>query len=143
MKLTEFMQSDFYLNYLDDLDKEIPVKIDRVSIVHDFIIKIELDSLNHASLTLGDIKWLIENHRLKTIRYIVKKQKNYTEPDGGKDNIINLAPKVNFPVGHLIEYYLLLRRPSDLLEYVKKIRIPGAKKYVREIEGFFSEIKDS
>lgn len=69
MKLTEFMQSDFYLNYLDDLDKEMPVKIDRVSIVHDVILKIELDSLNYASLTLDDIKWLIENHRFK--QYVI------------------------------------------------------------------------
>ena len=76
MKLTEFMQSDFYLNYLDDLDKEMPVKIDRVSIVHDVILKIELDSLNYASLTLDDIKWLIENHRFKTIRYILKNKKH-------------------------------------------------------------------
>ena len=143
MKLTEFMQSDFYLNYLDDLDKEMPVKIDRVSIVHDVILRIELDSLNYASLTLDDIKWLIENHRFETIRYILKKQETYTEPDGGKDNIINLAPKVNFPIGHLNEYYLLSRRPSDLLEYVTKIQIPGPKKYVKEIEKIFSEIKPS
>lgn len=131
------------MNYLDDLDKEMPVKIYRVSIVHDVILKIELDSLNYASLTLGDIKWLIENHRFETMRYILKKQETYTEPDGGRDNIINLAPKVNFPIGHLIEYYLLSRRPNELLQYVTKIRIPGPKKYVKEIEKIFSEIKFS
>lgn len=143
MKLTEFMQSDFYLNYLDDLDKEMLVKIDRVSIVHDIILKIELDSLNYASLTLGDIKWLIENHRFKTICYILKKQEKYSEPDGGKDNIVNLAAKINFPIGHLIEYYLLSERPNDLLDYVTKIRIPGSKKYAKEIGKIFSEIKSS
>ena len=73
----------------------------------------------------------------------MKKQETYTEPDGGKDNIINLAPQVNFPVGHLIECYLLSRRPGDLLEYVTKIQIPGPKKYVKEIEKIFSEIKPS
>ncbi|HBI5340455.1 TPA: hypothetical protein K7661_004455, partial [Salmonella enterica] len=74
MKLTEFMRSDFYLSYLDDLDKKMPVKIDRASIVQDIILKIELDSLNYASLTLCDIKWLIENYRFKTMHYILKKQ---------------------------------------------------------------------
>lgn len=143
MKLTEFMRSDFYLSYLDDLDKKMPVKIDRVSIVQDIILKIEIDSLNYASLTLCDIKWLIENYRFKTMHYILKKQVKYTEPDGGKDNIVNLAPKINFPIGHLIEYYLLSKRPSDLLEYVKKIRIPGPNKYVKEIEKIFSEIQES
>lgn len=76
MKLTEFMRTDFYLSYLDDLDKKMLVKIDRVSIVQDIILKIELDSLNYASLTLGDIKWLIENYRFKTMHYILKKQAN-------------------------------------------------------------------
>ncbi|EHL9704203.1 hypothetical protein [Salmonella enterica] len=143
MKLTEFMQSDFYLSYLDDLDKEMLVKIDRASTVHDVIIKIELDSLNYASLTLDDLKWVIEKYRFKTICYILKKQEKYTEPDGGKDNIVNQAPKVNFPIGHLIEYYLLSKRPSDLLDYVTKIRIPDSKKYVKEIGKIFSEIKSS
>ncbi|MBL6385276.1 hypothetical protein JNB38_28020 [Escherichia coli] len=67
----------------------------------------------------------------------------YTEANGGKDNIINQAPKINFPISHLIEYYLLSKRPNDLLDYVTKIRIPGSKKYVKEIGKIFSEIKSS
>ncbi|NIF24290.1 hypothetical protein F3J40_22205 [Pantoea sp. Acro-835] len=75
------------------------------------------------------------------MKYIIKKQVTYREANGGKDNIINLAPKINFPIGHLIEYYLLSKRPIDLLEYVTKIRIPGPRKYVKEIGVIFSEIK--
>lgn len=140
MRLIEFMQSDLYVNYLDDLDEKMSVKIDRVSTLHGIVEKIELDSLNYASLTLEDLKWLIENYRIKTINYILIKLEKYTEPDGGNDNIVNLAPKINFPIGHLIEFYILLKKPEELIGYIKKIRIPDAKKYGKEITSIFNEV---
>ncbi|EJX0634496.1 hypothetical protein ODD08_004622 [Salmonella enterica] len=143
MKLIEFIQSDFYASYLNDLDEKMAIKIDRVSPLHRIIEKIELDSLNCASLTLDDLKWLIENYRLKTIHYIIMKLEKYTEPDGGKDNIVNLPPKVNFPIGHLIEFYILLKKQERLLDYIKEIRIPDSKKYTKEITKMFNEIQNT
>lgn len=140
MKLAEFMQSDFYMNYLDDLDKKMLVKIDRVSVIHEIIKKIELESLSYASLSLDNLKWLIDNYRFNTIDYIVFKQKKYIEADGGKDNIVNVTPKINFPIGHLIEFYIILKKPEELVEYIKKIRIPSVKKYAKEIIDIFNSI---
>ena len=141
MKLTEFMQSDFYVSYLDDLDERMSIKIDRISTLHGIVEKIELDSLNHASLTLEDLKWIIDNYRVRTIHYILIKLKKYTESDGGDDNIVNLSPKINFPIGHLIEFYILLKKPEELFDYIKKIRIPDARKYVKEITNIFNEVQ--
>lgn len=143
MKLTEFMQSDIYTAFLDDLDKSLSEKIDRKSKVYGVIINLMEKWLEYASISYDELSWVILNHREESIDYIVKKQITYTEPNGGKDNIVNQAPGINFPIGHLIEYYLLSRRPNDLIEYVKKIQIPGPKKYVKEIEKIFSEIKYS
>jgi hypothetical protein len=120
MKLTDFMQSDIYMSFLDDLEKSLSEKIDRKSKVHDVVIILMEKWLGYASLSFDDLCWVILNCRSTSINYIVKKQEAYTEPDGGKDNIVNQAPKVNFPIGHLIEYYLLSKRPDDLLEYIKK-----------------------
>lgn len=141
MKLDEFMQSDVYVDFLNDLDKSLSEKIDRKSKVYDVIINLMEKWLEYASLSYDDLLWVILNCSSGSISYIVKKQIAYTEANGGKDNVINQAPKVNFPIGHLIEYYLLLKRPGDLLEYVTKIRIPGPKKYTKEISKIFSEIK--
>ncbi|HCM2699621.1 TPA: hypothetical protein N3D89_004560 [Salmonella enterica subsp. enterica serovar Yaba] len=75
------------------------------------------------------------------MNYIAKKTIIYTEPNGGKDNIVNEQPGIYFPISHLIEYYLLLRKPEHLLTYVMKTRIPSAKRYVKEISNIFSKIE--
>ncbi|EFB2839708.1 MULTISPECIES: hypothetical protein [Escherichia] len=143
MRLAEFMQSDIYVDFLNDLDKSLSEKIDRKSKVYDVVVNLMEKWLEYASMSFDDLHWVISNCRSDSISYIVKKQVTYTEANGGKDNIINQAPKINFPIGHLIEYYLLSKRPNDLLDYVTKIRIPGSKKYVKEIGKIFSEIKYS
>ncbi|WP_017349671.1 MULTISPECIES: hypothetical protein [Pantoea] len=141
MNLIEFMRSDIYVDFLNDLDKSLSEKIDRNSKVYDVVVNLMEKWLEYASLSFDDLNWVILNCRSESIKYIIKKQVTYREANGGKDNIINLAPKINFPIGHLIEYYLLSKRPIDLLEYVTKIRIPGPRKYVKEIGVIFSEIK--
>ncbi|MCE5985655.1 hypothetical protein LVV83_01225 [Pseudomonas sp. LM20] len=143
MILPELMQSDIYISLLDDLDKYTPEKIDRKSKVHEAIITLMGKWIQHASLSCEDLQHTILDHRQHLLAYIIKKQAAYTEPNGGKDNIINQAPKVNFPISHIIEYCLLSKRPSELPEYITKIRIPAPRQYAREIEIIFSETKPS
>ncbi|NBF11944.1 hypothetical protein GV818_25175 [Pseudomonas sp. Fl4BN1] len=81
----------------------------------------------------------MSNHRRKTISYAVNKYKAYIEPDGGGENIVNEAPQINFPIGHLIEYFLILNHPERLVEYIKSSKIPSTKKYAKEINGIFLE----
>jgi hypothetical protein len=143
MKLKEFLESAFYLNFLDELDDFLPEKIDRASKVYILISNILDKWLSIASISVSDLEWLISHESESVIKYILKKQKAYTEPNGGEDNIVNEIPNRSFPISHLIEYCLLSKRPDDLLEYVAKIRIPGPKKYAKEIVEMFSEIKSS
>lgn len=143
MKLPELMQSDTYTTFLDDLDKHIPEKIDRSSKVHKSIINLMEKWMQHASLSCEDLLHTISNHQKHLIAYIIKKQATYREPNGGRDNIINHAPKVNFPIGHTIEYYMISKRKIELPEYIIKIRIPYPRQYAREIERIFTETKPS
>lgn len=139
MDILSFMNSDFYMSYLDDLDEKMPVRIDREATVHSAIIEVEVASLESSSVSLGDIEWLIKNYRSKTIKYIVAKYNSYIEPDGGDEGIVNEAPQINFPIGHLIEYFLILNHPERLVDYIRSSRIPSAKKYAKEINGIFLE----
>ena len=104
MRLAEFMQSDIYVDFLNDLDKSLSEKIDRKSKVYDVVVNLMEKWLEYASLSFDDLRWVISNCSSDSISYIVKKQVTYTEANGGKDNIINQAPKINFPISHLIEY---------------------------------------
>lgn len=120
MTLSELIQSDTYINLLDNLDKYIPEKVDRQSKIHETIITLMEKWIQYSSLSCDDLHHAILNHQQHLLFYIIKKQAAYTEPNGGRDNIINLAPKVNFPISHIIEYCILSSEKSELLEYIKK-----------------------
>ncbi|MGX1021511.1 hypothetical protein AB7M33_004187 [Pseudomonas sp. Y3 TE3536] len=141
MTLSELMHSDIYTNLLDELDKYIPEKIDRKSKIHEAVITLMEKWIKHASLSCESLQCTILNHRQHLLAYIIKKQSTYTEPNGGRDNIVNQPPKINFPISHAIEYCLLSNKPSELPEYIKQIRIPAPRQYSREIERIFSETK--
>ncbi|HDS1051060.1 MULTISPECIES: hypothetical protein [Pseudomonas] len=143
MTLSELIQSDTYINLLDNLDKYIPDKIDRQSKIHETLTTLMEKWIQHSSFSCDDLHHTILNHQQHLLFYIIKKQAAYTEPNGGRDNIRNLAPKVNFPISHIIEYCILSSEKSELLEYIKKIRIPAPQQYTREIEKIFSETKPS
>ncbi|MCE5980144.1 hypothetical protein [Pseudomonas sp. JR33AA] len=143
MTLSELMQSDIYINLLDNLDKYIPEKIDRQSKIHETIIALMEKWIQHSSLSCDDLHHTILNHQQHLLSYIIKKQETYTEPNDGRDNIINLAPKTNFPISHIIEYCILSSKKNELSEYIKKIRIPAPQQYAKEIEKIFSETKPS
>ncbi|QKJ85258.1 hypothetical protein PMPD1_0277 [Paramixta manurensis] len=139
MTLNDFMHTESYEEYLDALDRVLPEKIDRVTPIHDFIIEVDNESLQQAKVSLDALDELIKNDRDKTINWIVKKNDAYLE-SGGEDNIVNNAPQINFPIGHLIEYYLLAYHPDGLVAYIKAIGIPGAKKYAKELNELYARI---
>lgn len=142
MTLNEFMHTESYAQYLDALDLALPEKIDRATPVHDFIIEVDNESLQHAAVSFDELNELITHQREKTIAWIIKKNETYLE-SGGEDNIVNKAPQINFPIGHLIEYRLLERNPDELVNYIKAIGIPGAKKYAKELSNIYATIQQN
>jgi hypothetical protein len=43
---------------------------------------------------------------------------------------------------YLIEYILLKDKPDELLNYLKSVRIPQAKKYEKELKEIYNKVKD-
>lgn len=143
MTLNDFMNEDFYRDYLLTVEERLSEKIDMKSKVSEIILNLENEFLEKAEVSLNDIKWLIENHREETAQYMVKKNEIYLEPDGGEEGIVNYPPTVDFPIGHLIEYFLILKKPEKLVDYIRSIRIPSAKKYAKEIKKIFDDVQQA
>lgn len=140
MTLAEFMYSEDYNKYLDKLDGSLLLmKIDRAEEPHKVVIELQSRWLILAEVTPDDLLALVTNYEENTIKYMVQKQVAYTEPDGGEDNIVNHPPRIDFPIGHLIEFFILLKKPKELMGYLKAIRMPGPKKYASEITNIFNE----
>jgi len=141
MTLDELTRSDCYVSYLHELENEILKKID-ISKMEPVLIKIYNMYMDTAGISAEDLKWLIENCRGQSIFFIKNKHMTYFEPDGGEDNIINEPLKLNFPIGHLIEFFLMLNKPERLIDYIKSIRIPNANKYAKEITDIFNKAQE-
>ena len=47
----------------------------------------------------------------------------------------------DFLLMYMIEYFLLNKNDDSLLTYIKAIRIPNAKKYIKELEGILNLMK--
>ncbi|VEB62798.1 Uncharacterised protein [Salmonella enterica subsp. enterica] len=73
MKLTDFMQSDIYVSFLDDLEKSLSEKIDRKSKVHDVVISLMEKWLGYASLSFDDLCWVILNWQINFNKLHCKK----------------------------------------------------------------------
>jgi hypothetical protein len=141
MTLNDFMNEASYRDYLLIVEEKLSEKIDAELEVNEIVLNLLNEFLEKAEVSLSDLKWLLENHREETAYYIAKKYEMYHEPDGGEEGIINDPLMLNFPIGHLIEYYLILKKPEKLVDYIRSIRIPGAKKYAKEIKKIFDDVQ--
>jgi len=141
MTLNNFMKEAFYRDYLRIVEEKLSQRIDMESEYYELNLKSDMEYLKMAKMALTDLKWLIENHREETALYIAKKIEMYLDPDGGENEIVNYPPMIDFPILHLIEYFLILKNPESLVEYIQSIRIPGAKKYVKEIKKIFDDVQ--
>ncbi|ECF6265327.1 hypothetical protein FOK29_23820, partial [Salmonella enterica] len=61
MNLIEFMRTDDYIKYLDDLDNYLPEKIDRKSELYDVVVDLLNDWLSYSSVSIDELNWLILN----------------------------------------------------------------------------------
>ena len=139
MSLHDLIDEAFYREYLLTVEKKLSKTINMESKIHEIVLEEEQESLIKANVSINDLKWLIENFSAETARYMAKKYEMYIEPDGGKEGIKNEPPMANFPIGHLIEYYLILKKPEGLVDYIRSIHIPNAKKYAKEIKEIYDE----
>jgi hypothetical protein len=81
---------------------------------------------------------------LKLCKYEnVKMEEEYpkgeeVEEEGNNETILGYSQ--GFLLMYLIEYYLLKENPSNLLTYLKAIRIPHASKYEKELKEIYSKL---
>lgn len=139
MILYEFLHSNIYNKYISTLEKEMTISIDKNSTFYKNMMGFYDMCLNEAVVTIDDLNWLIAHYPKETINYIIRKYNTFLEPDGGKDNIKNLPPLIDFPIIHLIEFFLILKDSSNIKKYIKFINIPKSKSYMVEINRIFNE----
>ncbi|MDR0480712.1 MAG: DUF2695 domain-containing protein [Gallionellaceae bacterium] len=146
MKITDLLTEEKYENFLAILNGELN-NVSR-SIIHlnlppDKLVLDRLErDLSLSEIRVEDIFELISNSPIAAAIFIAKKMEKYHPPETDENtnaNIKYLPSTREMPVWHLIEY-LLIKNGGALSAYLQKRRIPGAKKYEREIRAIYDEI---
>jgi hypothetical protein len=147
-----FIGSDIYEKAIELVKNKAQIEISQE---YEKVKFIELDSLEKANITINEIENILKSDFEKIIDFIVIKWNLYKdeEDDGGeyplgeepdesdKPVLIERHPFYkSFMVGYIVEYYLLKNKPKELLQYIKKIRIPYAKKYEKELKELYNKI---
>jgi len=101
------------------------------------IVSLHEGWLDHAGRTPIVLRDLIAAERMQTFNYVAQKLVAFAEADGGPDNIVNEAANVHTPIGHLIEYLVLRDETSDIVAYLRKIRMPQARTYGARISEMY------
>ncbi|SKC08008.1 Uncharacterised protein [Pseudomonas putida] len=77
MTLSELIQSNTYINLLDNLDKYIPEKVDRQSKIHETVTTLLEKWIQHSSFSCDDLHHTILNNQQHLISYIIKTSSLY------------------------------------------------------------------
>lgn len=141
MKIAELIKTEKYLNYIQELNRyqNPTVNVDTTEDRLNFLIHIEQNFLNLAQLDCSHIEWVIDNFRLQSIKFIVACDQKFSQLDKQEisQNVEYSAPDLTFPIGHLINFYLI-HNNLDLGEYVKKLRIPKTKQYIKDLQEIYT-----
>jgi hypothetical protein len=151
--LISFVNSEIYNKTLTLIIEKTGIKINPD--YKDVIQKRDTDHLNKIDLSIEYCNKLLENDYGKIMNFIIEKIKKYSsEKDTGGDFakgegtgkdeqpvlIENLGYVKSIIVMYIAEYYLLKERSDELLDYIKYLRIPQAKKYEKELKGIYKKI---
>lgn len=155
MDIRSFIQHEVYKAYLEELNKYLTEKIDLSGSVSEALkitygtdkyhkhledeyiedlLNIESELLEMANIGFENLMEIILNNRDQTIIFIdecYKKFSKLTEKEK-REVVAELPPYLTFPIGYLINFYLI-KNKLNIREYVKKQGIPNANKCIKDL----------
>ncbi|MFJ4054299.1 hypothetical protein ACIPZC_12710 [Pseudomonas sp. NPDC089743] len=143
-----WINSTVYASLLDTVVENLNLSVNSDP-VPDTVLQLDANKLNLAKLEPSALIAVAQDADL-ACRYIAEKLNAFSEvpdeqegksPDDEDDVIIEThAFYQNFLNLYLIELHFLRFNSSDLEDYLKSIRIPGAKKYSAQLKGMYKSI---
>lgn len=158
--IDELMTSAMYQGALKEIEEKAHVGISDYDSTDFHLRNMTEEDLKKAKLSISFIVDYLQSHLKTIIEYSIRKityyEKNPNEaeyeeyPEGEeladdeKSVVIERHDYVPFIlINYGIEYFFLKEQPDKLLEYIKKLRIPGAAKYKREITSLYKQVNNN
>lgn len=143
-----WIEGEIYSSLLEHMVKNPKLPVSN-KIVSDTLLEYDIENINAASAAINDLEE-IASDKLFCERYVTEKLKSIEgteDQQEGKhsededDVLLEILPFYkNFLNIYLIELYILKTKPEALDYYLKKIRIPNAKQYAKQLRSVYESI---
>lgn len=158
--IDELMTSVMYQDALKEIKEKAHIGISDYDSADFHLKNMTEEDLKKAKLSISLVSDYIQNHLKAIIEYSIRKITYYEQnpnkaeseqyPEGEeladdeKSVVIERHGYVPFIlIDYGIEYFFLKEQPDKLLEYIKKVRIPNASKYKREITSLYKQVNNN
>ena len=152
-KVNEFINGENYEFLLRSIQEKSNIEID--STIPFVLLDYDKEMLIAARIEIEDLESLLNSYMTEIVSFVEGKMKYDFEDEDeypeGEELIDEEKPKTitelpyykNFLIVYLIEYYLLKKQPAELGKYLKRIHIPHAATYERELKDIWRETLES
>jgi len=113
--------------------------------------------LRQAHLETADILDLLQSEYSGLVKFSIQKLLDFGDSDEDNEYPVGEEPELDdendshvyeggnvyclgFLLGYATEYYLLKFKPAELIIYLKAIKMPHARQYVKELEKIYNSI---
>lgn len=145
------IEQEIYISTVNKITELTNEKISRE--VYMTEIQLAKEFIKYANESEENIIRFLKENNQEVVNFSVKKiqlitdnneqdeNDDYILEDDEDDETISLGLSKTFLVDDIIELILIKKGDDSLEKYLKKIRIPNAKKYAKELQDIYDSIK--
>jgi len=148
--MRNIIDSELYQKAVKEVSEKAQISIDYE--YEDIIAKYDNNRLIAAELDENDIVELLQSDYSMIVEYAIAKLSKFRDPKIDEEYPKGEEPDpdeeemeifggygVNFLIMYMMEFYFLKYNPTELLSYLKTVRIPHAQKYEKELKEVYSK----
>lgn len=144
--LREFIKTNDYVSLLNEVINRLNINVSKDE-PSSQMFNIHAECVNKSGINLGELNRLCYSEKERLVAFAKLKlaeieddDDDYNEDDDKPETLETLPFPKTFLIGYIIEFYFLKNSPSALVDYLKKLRIPGSQKYAKELKSIYSRL---
>jgi hypothetical protein len=143
-EIQDFINGSLYKTALNKLEQKYKITTNGEELPS-VLFKYDANKIHLSGATLSDLENILSNSLTSFLKYIAIKlvvlQDEPDEQEGNDEKDVTISvddPYEDFLIIHLLEYYLITSDAGNLINYLKKIKIPYSKKYCEQLKKIYA-----
>ncbi|WP_213881482.1 hypothetical protein [Pseudomonas sp. dw_358] len=149
-EVVNWIDSEVYERLVAFVSKELSLKVNHDAVPH-IVLTHDVNEINFSDISIAELSEIGSDYsfvcgyvsaKLNVIAGSEDEQEGRDQEEGPDQLIAVLPYYKNFLNLYLVELYFLIHNPAGLEKYLQLIRIPGAKKFAKQLRLAFSLVVD-